>query len=148
MPMEGYAFNQADSEDGETGMKKTPKSKKKPATVTSEDLRFIAVIDALAAEPRFKEILTAYASKKEPGRKFGSNGLKVNGKLFAMSVRGKLVVKLPKDRVDSLAASGVGERFDPGHGRVMKEWLAVAGEKPSWVELTKEAHDFVKSLPR
>ena len=147
--MEGLRFNQADSEDGETGMKKTPKSKKKPATVASEDPRFTAVIDALAAEPKFKEILNAYAaSRKEPGRKFGSNGLKVNGKLFAMSVRGKLVVKLPKDRVDTLAASGVGERFDPGHGRVMKEWLAVAGAKPSWVELTKEAHDFVEGLQR
>ena len=127
----------------------TSKSKKKPATVAGEDPRFTAVIDALAADPKFKAILIAYAaSKKEPGRKFGSNGLKVNGKLFAMNVRGNLVVKLPKDRVDTLAASGVGERFEPGPGRVMKEWLAVADAKPSWVELIKEAHDFVKGLQR
>ncbi len=130
-------------------MKKTPKTKKEPTAVAGEDPRFTAVIDALAADPRFKEILIAYAaSKREPGKKFGSNGLKVNGKLFAMSVRGNLVVKLPKDRVDTLAASGVGERFEPGPGRVMKEWLAVADAKPSWVELTKEAHDFVKGLQR
>ncbi len=130
-------------------MKKTPKTKKKPAPVAGEDPRFTRVIDALAIERQFKEILDAYAAgKKEPGRRFGTNGLKVNGKLFAMSVRGKLVVKLPKDRVDTLVASGVGERFDPGHGRVMKEWLEVAGAKTSWVDLTKEAHDFVKGLQR
>jgi hypothetical protein len=130
-------------------MKKTPTSKKVPASAANEDPRFTAVIDALAADPRFKEILDAYAAgKKEPGRKFGSNGLKVNGKLFAMSVRGKLVVKLPKERVDSLVASGLGERFDPGHGRLMKEWIEIAGTKPPWVELVKEAHDFVKGTHR
>jgi hypothetical protein len=130
-------------------MKKTPKTKKKPAPVAGEDPRFTAVIDALAADPKFKEILHAYAAgKKESGSKFGSNGLKVNGKLFAMSVRGKLVVQLSKDRVDGLVASGLGERFDPGHGRLMKEWIEIAGTKPPWVELTKEAHDFVKGKQR
>jgi len=133
--------------------KKTRKKKesetKKPKAVVGDDPRFTEVVNALAAEPRFKEILAAFATgKQEPGRRFGSNGLKVNGKLFAMSVRGTLVVKLPKERVDTLVATGLGERFDPGHGRVMKEWIAIPGAKPSWVELTKEAHDFVKGLHR
>lgn len=137
----------------EPGMSKTPKTKKpetkKPRVIAGDDPRFTEIINALAAEPGFKEILAAYATgKQEPGRRFGSNGLKVNGKLFAMSVRGTLVVKLPKERVDTLVAAGLGERFDPGHGRVMKEWIAIAGAKPSWLELTKEAHDFVKELRR
>jgi TfoX/Sxy family transcriptional regulator of competence genes len=47
---------------------------------------------------------------------FGSSGLKVGGKVFAMSVKNELVVKLPRERVDELVAAGAGSRFDPGHG--------------------------------
>ena len=36
---------------------------------------------------------------------FGDNGEKVNGKLSALDVRGTLVVKLPKARVDALVAA-------------------------------------------
>ena len=43
-----------------------------------------------------------------------SNVLSVNGKIFAMLVRGKLVVKLPKQRVDGLVAGRAGTYFDPG----------------------------------
>jgi TfoX/Sxy family transcriptional regulator of competence genes len=77
------------------------------------------------------------------GKMFASVGLKVNGKLFAMVVRGRLVVKLPRPHVDELVASGAGERFDPGHGRLMKEWASVR-EGPSWLDLARAAHRFVK----
>lgn len=51
------------------------------------------------------------------GTGFGrSEGLRVSGRIFAMLVKGELVVKLPKGRVDELTASGVGHRSDPGHG--------------------------------
>ena len=73
-----------------------------------------------------------------------SYGLKVNGKIFAMFGRSKFVAKLPKPRVDQLVEQGAGERFDPGHGRRMKEWIAIAGGKAKWVELAKEAYQFVK----
>lgn len=56
---------------------------------------------------------------------FGSSGLKINGKVFAMLVKGDLVVKLPRESVDELIAGGSGVAFDPGHGRVMKEWVRV-----------------------
>jgi hypothetical protein len=46
-----------------------------------------------------------------------------------MSSKGKFVAKLPKTRVDQLAIDGRGERFDPGGGRVMKEWLEVHDAK-------------------
>ncbi|MBI4234452.1 MAG: hypothetical protein HY686_08430 [Chloroflexi bacterium] len=77
---------------------------------------------------------------------FGSPGLKVGGKFFACLVKGKLVVKLPKGRVDALAASGHGEHFDPGMGRLMKEWVAVAPlAEGDWLALATEARDFVAS---
>jgi hypothetical protein len=46
--------------------------------------------------------------------------------------------------VAALAAAKIGEPFDPGHGRVMKEWLAVTSPKASWIALTREAHAFVR----
>ncbi len=62
-----------------------------------------------------------------------SNVLSLNGKIFAMQVKGKLVVKLPKQRVDELVAARVGTCFDPGHGRLMKEWISIPAGKPNWV---------------
>ena len=73
-----------------------------------------------------------------------SCGLKVNGKIFAMFGRRQFVTKLPKERVDALVSVGDGKRFDPGHGRLMKEWFVVRDGKADWVELAKEAYDFVK----
>jgi hypothetical protein len=76
---------------------------------------------------------------------FGSSALKVNGKIFAMvSSRGSFVVKLPAQRVESLEASGAGRRFDPGHGRLMKEWIALPPESTEdWLSLAQEARRFV-----
>lgn len=74
---------------------------------------------------------------------FGSVGLKVNGKVFAMLVKGKFVAKLPKDCVDQLVASRTGEYFDPGHGKLMKEWVALTGAVDQWVHLANEARRFV-----
>jgi len=77
-------------------------------------------------------------------RGFGSATLQVDGRIFAMLVGGRLVVKLPRPRVDALVAAGAGERFDPGHGRVMKEWL-VAGDAldDRWRDIADEARAFV-----
>lgn len=73
-----------------------------------------------------------------------SYGLKVNGKIFAMFGRRQFVAKLPKSRVDALVNAGTGKRFDPGHGRLMKEWFVVNEGGPDWIELANEAYDFVK----
>jgi hypothetical protein len=47
----------------------------------------------------------------------------VDGKIFAVLIKGKLVDKHPQLQVDALIASGDGKRFDPGHGRLVREWL-------------------------
>lgn len=77
--------------------------------------------------------------------RFGSAGLKIQNKIFAMLSGGRLVVKLPKTRVDALIASGDGERFDPRRdGRLMKEWFSLSPtSEHAWLPLAKEAMEFV-----
>ncbi len=79
------------------------------------------------------------------GTGFGTNeGLRVSGKIFAMLVRGELVVKLPRDRVDELVEAGAARRFDAGKGRPMKEWASVpASASRRWKGLVEEARTFV-----
>ena len=61
-----------------------------------------------------------------------------------MLVGDRLVVKLPRARVDGLVAAGFAERFDPGHGRAMKEWASLPADGPTrWPELVGEAFRFV-----
>jgi hypothetical protein len=74
-----------------------------------------------------------------------SNVLSVNQKIFAMLVKGNLVVKLPKQRVDELVAARAGTYFDPGHGRLMKQWISIRIGSLNWVDLAREAHRFVKA---
>lgn len=77
-------------------------------------------------------------------RAFGADALKVHGKIFAMLTHGRLVVKLPRVRVEALIAAGTGTRFDPGHGRLMKEWLSVAPDEGlDWLSLAREALEYV-----
>jgi TfoX/Sxy family transcriptional regulator of competence genes len=100
---------------------------------------------AAEADPRLAAIAKAYASdaRVTTGKLFSSVGLNVDGKIFAMVVRGHLVVKLPKTRVDELVDRGDGQRFEPGPGRVMKEWLTFTGAEARWASLAREAYEFV-----
>jgi TfoX/Sxy family transcriptional regulator of competence genes len=98
-------------------------------------------------DPSFAPVVAALAGDRNVAQKrmfSSSNVLTVKGKIFAMLTRGKFVAKLPKERVDELVANGAGERFNPGHGRLMKEWVAVSAGRANWVELAKEAYRFVK----
>jgi TfoX/Sxy family transcriptional regulator of competence genes len=95
--------------------------------------RFAGVVGELEGEP---EVST--------GTMFGSPGLKVSGRVFAMVVKERLVVKLPRERVQALLAAGSGAPFDPGHGRVMKEWVAVdEASGREWLRLAREAMAYV-----
>jgi hypothetical protein len=107
----------------------------------------------MTPEERYSELVRAFLDQPgvtQEGKGFGSSALKVGGRIFAMlSSRGEFVVKLPRRRVDALMASGDGDRFDPGHGRLMKEWLALRpSSSRDWGVLAKEAMDFVGSKSR
>jgi hypothetical protein len=104
------------------------------------EARFETLVAAMLARPG-----TTYGSEAgRPQRAFGATSLKTAGKIFAMLVNARLVVKLDKRRVDELVASGAGRNFDPGHGRLQKEWLDVESDSDqTWLELASESEAFV-----
>lgn len=111
-----------------------------PGRRPGADERWAALVETMLAEGA-----ATYGNESGPQRAFGSTSLKTGGKIFAMLVKDRLVVKLDRRRVDALVAAGQGERFDPGHGRIMKEWLSVVETAPddTWKELATEAEAFV-----
>lgn len=110
--------------------------------------KILKKINHTEADPSFAPVAKAFLkdSQVTGGMMMASYGLKVKGKIFAMYGRGQFVVKLPKQRVDAMVESGAGKRFDPGHRRLMKEWVVVLTGKQSWIALAKEAHHYVGGL--
>jgi hypothetical protein len=108
-------------------------------TVRDTTSRYARIVKVLSKE---KDVTAGGESKG-----FGSSALKVRGRIFAMvDSTGRFVVKLPRDRVDALVESGSGVRFDPGHGRVMKEWVSLdPSNETRWLALAREAMRFVSS---
>jgi hypothetical protein len=95
------------------------------------EVDFDAIANQLLGEPGVDE-----------GTGFGTNpGLRVGGKIFAMLVRGRLVVKLPAERCEQLAREGA-EPFVVGR-RTMSEWVAVEPGAHDWPALAREALEFV-----
>jgi hypothetical protein len=61
-----------------------------------------------------------------------------------MTSKDQYVVKLSKERVEELVSKKVGDYFDAGKGKPMKEWLSVHGLPKSSIDLAREAYRFVK----
>ena len=103
-------------------------------------------IGTAAIDPRFVPVIDAFVEDRHvsKGKMMSSYCLKVNGRIFAMFGKCGFVVKLPKKRVDELVGGGKGERFEAGRGRIMKEWIAIGAGKANWIELAREAYQFVK----
>lgn len=105
------------------------------------EARFADLVDEFAPNPA---VTPPMAQPSGRGR-FGTAGLRTHGKIFALLSQGRLVVKLPRARVDALAATGDGERWDPRHdGRQMKEWVSLAPTYAGdWLPLAQEALAYV-----
>jgi TfoX/Sxy family transcriptional regulator of competence genes len=102
------------------------------------------------AEAVLRRIVAHFAGRAgvATARMFGSEALTTDGKVFATATRGTVVFKLPRPRVDALVAGGA-ERFDPGMGRKMKEWVALAPDAAQdWLALAEEAQGFVAAGAR
>jgi hypothetical protein len=80
------------------------------------------------------------------GGGFGRSALRFQGRIFAMLVRGRLVVKLSAGRVDALVEAGDGVHFDANKGTPMREWLSLdPASGQDWLALAREALDFARS---
>jgi TfoX/Sxy family transcriptional regulator of competence genes len=103
--------------------------------MTGAEESFASIAARLLPEPGVTE-----------GTGFGANaGLRVGGRIFAMLVRGELVVKLPAERCAELVAAGAARPFDRGQGRPLREWVSVAdASSRDWPELAHEALAFVR----
>jgi len=103
------------------------------------------------AEGRYEELVDALigttgVTPPRGGGGFGRTALRFQNRIFVMLVRGRLVLKLPAERVDALIAAGEGVRFDANKGTPMKEWLSLDPESElPWLPLAREALDFARS---
>jgi hypothetical protein len=82
------------------------------------------------------------------GRMFGTEGLRVRGKVYAFVAHaGALVVKLPSSRIDELIADGRAERMRM-RGNALREWaeLAPTSGADGWRAAIDEARSFVRSI--
>jgi hypothetical protein len=104
-----------------------------------------------AAEHRFEDLVDELVgcpgvTPPSAGSGFGRSALRWEKKIFAMFVRGRLVVKLPAPRVDALVAGGDGVRFDANKGTPMKEWFSLDPQSElAWLPLAREALDFAQA---
>ena len=103
----------------------------------------------MTPEERYEDLVDEFTGEggvtpPTGGSGFGRGALRYRRKIFAMFVRGQLVVKLPAPRVDELVAGGHGDRFDANKGTPMKEWLSLdPGSALDWSPIAREALEFV-----
>jgi TfoX/Sxy family transcriptional regulator of competence genes len=77
---------------------------------------------------------------------FSSPGLRYKDKIFAMHVRGDLVVKLPLARCDELTSDGGARPFRVGQRR-MREWAVIAPDREfEWDALADQALAYARLL--
>ena len=95
----------------------------------------------------YSEIKAHFATDPEvevlKGR--GAQGIKREGKLFVMFMKGDLIVKLPEHRVNEIIDIGDGVSFDPGTGKPMKNRVLIpARKRDMWIKYSIEAKNHAK----
>jgi hypothetical protein len=104
--------------------------------------------EAAGQQERYEDLideLVGLPGVTPPDRRsgFGRSAVRFNRKIFVMFVRGRLVLKLPEERVSELVASGHGVRFDANKGTPMREWLSLHPRSDQeWLPLAREALAF------
>lgn len=112
------------------------------------------IADLSAAEDRYQSLVDELVgadgvTPPRGGSGFGRSALRFENKIFAMFVRGRLVVKLPAGRVQELIAAGEGVHFDANKGTPMREWLSLDPDSARpWLPLATEALDFARKSQR
>jgi hypothetical protein len=116
--------------------------------MTDQGARPGATGAALSPADRFADLVEEFlgidgVTPPAGGSGFGRSALRYRKKIFAMPVRGRLVLKLPAARVDALAGAGHGVPWDANKGTPMREWLSLDPDSPlDWLPLAREALAF------
>ena len=101
----------------------------------------------------FAGLVTVYMEKPRVTleQAFHNEVLKVDNKVFAMVVRGQLVVKVPAQQCADMIVARRAVAFEPSPGRRMREWIAVdpvdPGSANDWGQLAEDAYRYVGSRP-
>lgn len=67
-------------------------------------------------------------------------------RVFARVVKGELVVELSPERARRLVDENQAGSFDPGHGRVMKQWVAIGTRSQlDWCSVAREALAYART---
>lgn len=101
---------------------------------TDEDVFWELIEELQAEDPRVDE-----------GTIMGGRCARVAGEFLGLvDFKGSgLVVKLPRERVDTLIADGIGQPFAPA-GKVFKEWVSIPRrDRRRWRALLREGVTFV-----
>jgi len=112
------------------------------------------IVDPARPEDRYQDLVDELigadgVTPPRGGGGFGRSALRYQNKIFAMFVRGRLVVKLPAGRVGELIAAGEGVHFDANKGTPMREWLSLDPDSARpWLALATEALDFARTSQR
>jgi hypothetical protein len=107
--------------------------------------------EELAPEDRYADLIDELVgiegiTPPRGGGGFGRTALRFQNKIFVMLVRGRLVLKLPAERIDALIAAGDGIRFDANKGTPMREWFSLDPQSGrAWLPLANEALDFARA---
>lgn len=96
----------------------------------------------------FDAIAADYLAREgvDIGPMFGSEGLRIRGKVFAFLVKDGIIAKLPSGRVSHWEASGRAERMIMRE-RPMREWVHVPDDASDlWPRIVAEAFAFVDEI--
>jgi hypothetical protein len=105
-------------------------------------------------QDRFDEVVAELSTVEDVsaaagGRRYGVPALRRHGRIVAMLSAGRLVVKLPRGRVDELVAAGLGTQFEARPGTPMNQWFVLAEESTlPWPALAKEAVEHARRTTR
>jgi hypothetical protein len=101
----------------------------------------------LSAEELWSEVKNHFLKLNDVQKQ--GESLKTKKKMFVMLSKGNYVVKLPKERVEELINSGEGTPYDPGNGKIMKEWVIIPLDfQDKWINYASEAKKFAKKLAK
>lgn len=103
-----------------------------------------------AAQARLEGFADDYLARPgvDWGRMFGTIGLRVRGKIFAVAVHdGGLMVKIPEARAEDSQAAGETTRMVM-RGREMREWVVAPLDAPDplWASLLEEAYAYLDEI--